>query len=161
MRTVTHGMTVASTYRTTTPLLGPLATLAMAVAAAMIINPLNSSIQAMQLPNIQFGLRSTAGAIADAQALLILPTQDTQALLAHRVLKCVLISYFPIVMVKQHWLDIPWRAIPKYQHVILSSFSSSFFWAFSHLFSFVRFAFFTFRRSREKSMRRQTLKDTT
>jgi hypothetical protein len=90
MRTVTHGMTVASTCRTTTLLLGPLATLAMAVAAAMIINPLNSSIQAMQLPNTQSGLRSTAG----AQAHLILPTQDTQALLAHRVLKCVFISYF-------------------------------------------------------------------
>jgi hypothetical protein len=41
---------------------------------------------------------------------------------------------FPIVMVKQHWLDIPWRAIPKYQHVILSSF-------FFFFFGFIAFVF--------------------
>jgi hypothetical protein len=48
-------------------------------------------------------------------------------------------------------MDIPWRAIPKYQLVILSSFFALLLLLFAPLVFVL-----TFRRFREKSMRRQT-----
>jgi len=89
MQIVIHGTTVVSTCRTMTLLHGlPPAILGMAAVAAANTSSHNSRIQAMQPQDTQCGPRPTAV----VRPLLILQTQDTQAQLAHRVLKCY---YFP------------------------------------------------------------------